>query len=168
MSYTAPISSGSQEDYLLFKIFTKCFDEGVFTTNSGIIIDTFTRYCTVADEVIRGKYDVFPKRFDLLRVEGYDPDFAQVIVNFKVWKNPEEKEKNYEELQTKLSKEDFQSILDELAEKYSDVADEIIKGKYGNFPERFDQLRLEGYDPDFAQAVVNLKLWTPDVINPLL
>lgn len=38
------------------------------------------------------------------------------------------------------------------------VADAVIRGEYGNDPDRSNRLRAEGYDPNAVQALVNAKL----------
>lgn len=40
----------------------------------------------------------------------------------------------------------------------SDIAEEVISGRWGNGPERFDRLRSAGYDPAAVQAEVNRKI----------
>lgn len=40
----------------------------------------------------------------------------------------------------------------------SDIAEEVISGKWGNNPDRSDRLRASGYDPAVVQAEVNRKI----------
>lgn len=87
----------------------------------------------IANEVLAGKWGNNPAREASLRANGYDANAIQAIVNSKLGatSNPAPV-----------------SNLDT-------VARQVIAGSFGNNPQRADNLRRAGYDPNAVQAKVN-------------
>jgi N-acetyl-anhydromuramyl-L-alanine amidase AmpD len=91
----------------------------------------------IADEVIAGKWGNNPERSQRLRAAGYDPNAIQAEVNRQLSATPAPASAH---------------------KTNSQIADEVIAGKWGNNPERSQRLRAAGYDPNAIQAEVNRKL----------
>lgn len=89
----------------------------------------------IADEVIAGKWGNGQERKDRLASAGYDYSVVQKIVNEKLSGNTSSNKKSNEE-----------------------IADEVIKGLWGNGQERKDKLANAGYDAFTIQKIVNEKL----------
>lgn len=89
----------------------------------------------IADEVIKGLWGNGQERKDRLASAGYDASIIQKIVNEKLSGNTSSNKKSNEE-----------------------IADEIIKGLWGNGQERKDKLTSAGYDASTIQKIVNEKL----------
>lgn len=87
----------------------------------------------VARDVLAGRYGVYPERKTRLETLGYDYRTVQDKVN---------------EL---YSKKDDEGNRVELGQ----VARDVIRGKYGNNPERKKKLLAAGYDPVEVQKLVN-------------
>lgn len=89
----------------------------------------------IARDVIKGVYGNGDARRNALKSLGYDPDEVQAKVN---------------EILKGNSTAPSKSI--------SEVAKDVIAGKYGNGTDRRKKLAAEGYDPDEVQAEVNRQL----------
>lgn len=92
---------------------------------------------TIADEVIAGKWGNNPDRANRLRAAGYNPDVIQQIVNSKLGGS---------------------SAPKPAGKSVDQLADEVIRGEWGNGPERETRIRNAGYDFGAVQARVNQKL----------
>lgn len=82
----------------------------------------------LAQEVIDGKWDVYPKRKELLESAGYDFNAVQNRVN---------------------------EIMNGNKKSNEEVAKEVIKGDWGNGAERKERLEAEGYNYSEVQKIVN-------------
>jgi hypothetical protein len=91
---------------------------------------------TVAHEVIAGKWGNGPDRIARLKAAGYDPAAVQAAVNAILAGHASTPPK----------------------ESISQVAKEVIAGKWGNGPDRVSRLKAAGYDPNVVQAEVNREL----------
>lgn len=89
----------------------------------------------IADEVIKGLWGNGQERKDRLASAGYDSTVIQKIVNEKLSGNTNVAKKSNEE-----------------------IANEVIKGLWGNGQERKDKLASAGYDSTSIQKIVNEKL----------
>lgn len=89
----------------------------------------------IARDVIKGVYGNGDARRNALKSLGYDPDEVQAKVN---------------EILKGNSAAPSKSV--------SEVAKDVIAGKYGNGTDRRKRLAAEGYDPDEVQAEVNRQL----------
>lgn len=86
------------------------------------------------------------------RLKGYNGD-----LDLNVFYGDEDDFKKYmgkTKKETAGSKKDVKKTS-ESKKSISDVAADVIKGKYGNGAERKKKLKKEGYDPDKVQAKVN-------------
>ena len=63
--------------------------------------------------------------------------------------------RNYSANKTKTE----DKIKNKMWEKYLKIAQEILKGKYGNGAERKEKLKAQGLDAEFAQDVVNYLIY---------
>ena len=92
---------------------------------------------TIADEVINGAWGNGHVRKDRLTAAGYDYNAIQDIVNRKlgVGSTPASNKKSNET-----------------------IADEVIRGDWGNGQDRKNRLTAAGYDYSAIQAIVNRKL----------
>lgn len=90
----------------------------------------------IAKEVIAGKWGNGEDRKNRLRVAGYDPAEVQNAVNELVSNTPKKPAKK----------------------TISQIADEVIAGKWGNGADRVKQLTAAGYDATAVQKEVNKKL----------
>ena len=88
----------------------------------------------VAREVIMGKWGNGSDRINRLRAAGYNPDNIQKIVN-SILSAP-----------TKI----FTSKKSD-----SEIAKEVIRGKWGNGSDRIRRLRNAGFNPENIQKIVN-------------
>ncbi|HQU41025.1 MAG TPA: N-acetylmuramoyl-L-alanine amidase, partial [Chitinophagales bacterium] len=89
----------------------------------------------LATEVMKGLWGNNPARADALRAAGYNPDAVQAVVNARIngtWQAPTAP-----------------------VPSISTIARQVIAGSFGNNPERQDNLRRAGHDPDAVQAEVN-------------
>ena len=82
----------------------------------------------LAQEVIDGKWDVYPKRKELLESAGYDFNAVQNRVN---------------------------EIINGNKKSNEEVAKEVIRGDWGNGAERKNRLEAAGYDYNEVQKIVN-------------
>ena len=89
----------------------------------------------IAKEVIDGKWGNGSDRKEKLKAAGYDPDAVQVKVNELMG------EKSESSTPAKKS--------------ITEVAKEVVAGKWGNGSARKEKLKAAGYDPDEVQAKVN-------------
>ena len=89
----------------------------------------------LADEVIAGKWGTGTARKTALEKAGYDYDAVQAIVNQKLGATTTTTKKTV-----------------------SQLADEVIAGKWGTGNTRKQKLKAAGYDYDAVQAEVNKKL----------
>lgn len=89
----------------------------------------------IVDEVIAGKWKTGKERKSLLNKAGYNYTTIQNAVNKKLSGNSKPKLKST-----------------------AVIVDEVIKGKWGNNPEREERLRKAGYNPSTIQNAVNKKL----------
>lgn len=89
----------------------------------------------LADEVIAGKWGNNPQRAHALRAAGYDPAAVQAEVNRKLGGGGAPARKTNEQL-----------------------ADEVLRGLWGNGDERRRRLTEAGYNYDAVQTVVNQRL----------
>ncbi|QBZ73568.1 glycoside hydrolase [Streptomyces phage RosaAsantewaa] len=87
----------------------------------------------VAREVLRGEWGNDPERSAKLRSAGYNPATVQSAVNVLLQKAEDEKR----------------------PKSVSQIASEVIDGKWGNGNERKSKLKKAGYDPAKVQAEVN-------------
>lgn len=90
---------------------------------------------TIAREVLAGNWGNGQARFDSLRRAGYDPDAVQKLVNKLMG------------FDVKVSVPDTKSV--------ATLASEVIAGKWGNGQDRYNRLKVAGYDPDAVQNEVN-------------
>jgi hypothetical protein len=90
----------------------------------------------VAHEVINGKWGNGPDRVSRLIAAGYNPAEVQAEVNAILRGQTPAPAK----------------------ESISQLAHEVIEGKWGNGPDRVARLRAAGYDPNAVQAEVNREL----------
>lgn len=91
----------------------------------------------IAREVIAGLWGNGEDRKKRLSAEGYDPAEVQKMVNEMVSNTPTKKP---------------------VKKTVSQIADEVIAGKWGNGADRKKRLAAEGYDPAEVQKEVNRKL----------
>lgn len=91
----------------------------------------------IAREVIAGQWGNGEDRKKRLSAAGYDPAEVQKMVNEMVSNTPTKKPAK---------------------KSVSQIADEVIAGKWGNGAERKKRLAAAGYDPDEVQKEVNRKL----------
>ncbi len=90
----------------------------------------------IAKEVINNKWDVQPRRKQLLEQAGY----------------------NYEEVQNKVNEILLGKKTTVNKKSNEQIADEVIAGKWDVQPKREQLLRAEGYDYNAIQKIVNQKL----------
>lgn len=90
---------------------------------------------TIADEVIAGKWGNGDDRKNRLTAAGYDYNAIQSIVNQKLGAKPVSNKKSNET-----------------------IADEVIRGDWGNGQDRKNRLQAAGYDYSAIQSIVNAKL----------
>ena len=90
---------------------------------------------TIAREVLAGNWGNGQSRFEGLKRAGYDPDAVQTLVNKLMG------------FDVKVSVPDTKSI--------ATLASEVIAGKWGNGQDRYNRLKVAGYDPDAVQNEVN-------------
>lgn len=90
---------------------------------------------TIADEVIAGKWGNGDDRKNRLTAAGYDYNAIQSIVNQKLGAKPVLNKKSNET-----------------------IADEVIRGDWGNGQDRKNRLQAAGYDYSAIQSIVNAKL----------
>lgn len=90
----------------------------------------------IAKEVINNKWDVQPRRKQLLEQAGY----------------------NYEEVQAKVNEILLGKKTTVNKKSNEQIADEVIAGKWDVQPKREQLLRAEGYDYNAIQKIVNRKL----------
>lgn len=93
-------------------------------------------YDRVAALVIQGKYGNGVGRESRLLKDGYDPKLVQTKVN---------------KLMAKYAANVYGT-------RFDSVADDVIKGKYGNGAIRRRNLWAAGYDPDVIQKIVNERM----------
>ncbi len=90
----------------------------------------------IAQEVINNKWDVQPRRRQLLEQAGY----------------------NYEEVQAKVNEILLGKKTTVNRKSNEQIADEVIVGKWGNGKDRKTRIASAGYDYDTIQNIVNNKL----------
>lgn len=110
-------------------------------TNKALTIDDihnkyYTIYKRYASEVISGKYGNGTDRKNKLMVLNIDYNYCQSIVNEMVNNS------------TETAKTTAKA-------KYNKIANDIIKGKYGNGEKRFTNLKNANYDYTYTQMLVN-------------
>lgn len=93
----------------------------------------------LADEVIVGKWGNNPERANRLRAEGYDAEAVQAEVNRKVGGN-------------------VSGVPTPARKTNTQVADEVLRGLWGNGEDRERRLGAEGYDYHTIQTLVNQRL----------
>lgn len=93
----------------------------------------------LADEVIAGKWGVNPQRAASLRAAGYDANAVQAEVNRKLGGGGG-------------------GGSAPAGKSISELAQEVLDGKWGNNPDRANRLRAAGYDPAAVQSAVNARL----------
>lgn len=86
----------------------------------------------IANEVLKGLWGSGAERRMRLEADGYDYDYIQEIVNTKLGYTKEKPKKSNNE-----------------------IADEVIKGLWGNGQERKDRLTQAGYNYNSIQRIVN-------------
>lgn len=96
----------------------------------------------VADEVIAGKWGNGSDRVAKLKAAGYDADAVQAEVNRKLGAGTASKP----------------AVSAPAKKSVSQIADEVIAGKWGNGSDRTSKLKAAGYDAAAVQAEVNRKL----------
>lgn len=89
----------------------------------------------IASEVIQGRWGNDPQRSASLRNAGYDPTAIQNIVNKRLGATTTPARKSNDQ-----------------------IATEVIRGNWGNEPQRSQRLRAAGYDPTAIQQIVNRRL----------
>ncbi len=77
-------------------------------------------------------------------------DYPSIIANMNK-ENEKEKEKDKEETQT----EKLNNLRDKYWNEYYSIAQQVIKGFWGNGNTRRTKLRAEGYDVSYVQAIVD-------------
>lgn len=87
----------------------------------------------IAKEVVAGKWGNGPERVSRLKKAGYNPVTIQSIVNSMMKKKPARR----------------------VHKSNSQVAREVVRGKWGNGPERQRRLQAAGYDYNAVQKIVN-------------
>lgn len=90
----------------------------------------------IAQEVINNKWDVQPRRKQLLEQSGY----------------------NYNEVQAKVNEILLGNKTTVTRKSNEQIANEVIEGKWGNNPSRKEKLQNAGYDYNAIQKIVNKKL----------
>lgn len=90
---------------------------------------------TIANEVIAGQWGNGDDRRNRLQAAGYDYNAVQALVNQKLGMGSAPAGKSNEQ-----------------------IADEVIRGEWGNGDERRQRLQAAGYDYNAIQAIVNRKL----------
>lgn len=111
----------------------KSYDSFVGTTVGNPPSNNHETNTQVAEEVIAGKWGNDPGRSKALDKAGYNAAAVQAAVNAILKKKPTSPPK----------------------ETLSQVAKDVIAGKYGNGQERIDNLKRAGYDAAAVQAEVN-------------
>lgn len=104
-------------------------DLGSVSTGGGKSLDD------IANEVLAGKWGNGDDRRNRLQAAGYDYNAVQALVNQKLGVGSAPARKSNEQ-----------------------VADEVIRGEWGNGDERRQRLQAAGYDYNAIQAIVNRKL----------
>lgn len=94
----------------------------------------------ICAEVWQGKWGSGDDRKRRLKAAGYDPEVIQNLVNKGVGKNV------------------LPPAASSNRKSNSQIADEVIAGKWGNGPERRRRLAKAGYNPTTIQNLVNQKL----------
>ena len=104
-------------------------DLGSVSTGGGKSLDT------IANEVLAGQWGNGDDRRNRLQAAGYDYNAVQALVNQKLGVGSAPAGKSNEQ-----------------------IADEVIRGEWGNGDDRRKRLQAAGYDYNAIQAIVNRKL----------
>lgn len=96
----------------------------------------------LASEVLAGKWGNDPERSQRLRAAGFDAAAVQNEVNLILYGAP-------------IENDPPATGPDRSIE---DIVDEVLRGKWGNDPERRERLTAEGYDAGLIQEHVNIRL----------
>lgn len=88
---------------------------------------------TIAGEVLQGKWGNGADRTNRLKASGYNPSSVQNAVNARLANKPKKPSK---------------------ASNHQ-IAQEVLKGKWGNGKDRINRLRSAGYNPSAIQLIVN-------------
>ena len=110
--------------------------EIVTTVGKNETVQTTKSIDEIAQEVIENKWDVQPRRRQLLEQAGY----------------------NYEEVQAKVNEILLGKKTTVNKKSNEQIADEVIAGKWDVQPKREQLLRAAGYDYNAIQKIVNQKL----------
>lgn len=104
----------------------------------------------VAKDVISGKYGNGQARIDALKKAGYDPAQIQALVNSSLKGGG---------TATQITPD--ATATSKPSTKLDSIADDVIKGKYGNGQARIDALTKAGYSYNDVQKLVNEKIKNP-------